>query len=52
MLNLALRLLNNRKNLLIVVVLDTLGESVEQVFLMHRGLVRYWTDVCVLNLNV
>ena len=52
MLNLALRLLNNRKNLLIVVVLDTLGESVEQVFLMHRGLVRHWTDVCVLNLNV
>ena len=52
MLNLALRLLNNRKNLLIVVVLDTLGESIKQIFLMHGGLVRDWTDVCILNLDV
>ena len=52
MLNLALRLLNNRKNLLIVVVLDTLGESIKQILLMHGSLIRDGANVCILNLNV
>lgn len=52
MLNLAIRLLNNRKHLLIVVVLDALGKRVQQVLLMHRRLVGDGADVGILHLNV
>jgi len=52
MLDGAVRLLNNRENLFIVVVLNTLGERVKQVLLVHGGLVRDWADVSVFDLDV
>lgn len=52
MLDLAIGLLNNRQDLFIVVVLDTLGERVKQVLLVHGGLVGDGADVGVLDLDV
>lgn len=52
MLDRTIRLLNNRQDLLIVVVLDTLCERVKQVLFMHSRLVRDWADVGILDLDV
>lgn len=45
-------LINFGQNLLVVVVLDALGEGLEQVLLVVRSLVGHLADVGVLNGNI
>ena len=48
----AVRGLNGRQDLLVVVVLNAWGKSFQKILFVNSSFVRNWADICVLNSNV